>query len=87
MSKEQKITDEQLEKITKTNTDLQSTLINIGLMEAQKGTFLDQLTKLNGEMDSLKKELEEEYGAVNINLKDGTFEEISEEQKAELKTV
>jgi hypothetical protein len=38
-------------------------------------------------MDAFKKELEEEYGAVNINLKDGTFEEITEEQKTELKTV
>lgn len=87
MSKEQKITDGQLEKVVKVNGDIQSTLINIGLAEAQKSNFLSQLAKLNAEMDDFKKELESEYGAVNINLKDGTYEEITEEEKAELKTV
>ena len=57
MSKEQKITEEQLEKVTKLNNSLQSTLINIGLTEAQKSTFLVELSKLNVEMDAFKKEL------------------------------
>ena len=32
-----------------------------------------------------KKELEEKYGQVNINLTDGSYEEVKEEEKAEEK--
>ena len=31
-----------------------------------------------------KKQLEEEYGAVNINLEDGTYTEIKEEELADV---
>ena len=34
------------------------------------------LPDLNEEVEQTKKELEEEYGAVNIDLKDGTYTEI-----------
>ena len=36
---------------------------------------------ISEEIEKTKSELEEEYGKVNINLADGTYEEIKEEQK------
>ena len=37
------------------------------------------------DLDVTKKELEEKYGQVNINLSDGTYEEIKEEEQTEEK--
>jgi len=37
------------------------------------------------ELDVTKKELEEKYGQVNINLQDGSYEEVKEEEKSEEK--
>jgi hypothetical protein len=37
------------------------------------------------DLDVTKKELEDKYGSVNINLKDGSYEEVKEEEKAEEK--
>jgi hypothetical protein len=48
-------------------------------MEAQKQDMLAQVPVLKSQMDELKKELEEEYGAVNINVQDGSYEEIPQE--------
>ena len=87
MSKEQKITEEQLKLVADTQGKIQQALLNIGVSEAQKSLFLVDLEKFNKEMDVVKKDLEEEYGAVNINLKDGTFEEIKEKEEGQLKTV
>jgi len=37
------------------------------------------------DLDVTKKELEEKYGQVNINVQDGSYEEIKEEEKSEEK--
>jgi|TARA_R100000084_G_C4622637_1_gene134016 regulator of replication initiation timing len=80
MSKEvKKITEDQLKQI-QDNQSQMATLINqIGAMEAQKQDMLAQVPVLKSKMDELKKELEEQYGAVNINVQDGSYEEIPQE--------
>ena len=35
-------------------------------------------------IEEFKKELEEEYGAVNINLEDGTYTEIKQEEEVDV---
>ena len=42
-------------------------------------------SKFLEDLDVTKKELEEKYGQVNINLQDGSYEEVTEEEKAEEK--
>ena len=73
-----KIKKEQLERITKQQEDLQKTLTDIGLLEAQKHAALHSIATLNEEINNLKIELEKEYGKVNINLSDGSYEPIKE---------
>ena len=70
------ITQEQLSKIVDQQKDLQALLANIGILESQKHGFLHQLGELNKAIEDFKGELEVEYGAVNINLEDGSYTEI-----------
>jgi predicted nucleic acid-binding Zn-ribbon protein len=70
------ITKEQLEKIVTQQKDLQTLLTNIGVLESQKHGFLHQLGEVNKSIEEFKSELEAEYGAININLEDGSYTEM-----------
>ena len=70
------ITKDELEKITKLQTELQSYLANIGVLEVQKAKAIYQVNMLEKDMDEVKKDIEANDGAININLTDGTYEEI-----------
>jgi hypothetical protein len=70
------ITKDELEKITKIQTELQSYLANIGVLEVQKAKAIYQVSVLEKDMDEVKKDVEANYGAININLSDGTYEKI-----------
>ena len=60
---------------------LNDVLTNIGVLEVQKHNLAQQVKNISEEIEKTKSELEEEYGKVNINLADGTYEEIKEEEK------
>lgn len=74
-----KITDEQLEVITKHQKDLNKSLTNIGFLETQKHQLLHEYAGIVDDIEKYKKELEEVYGAININIEDGTYTEIEKE--------
>jgi hypothetical protein len=60
---------------------------NIGGLEAQKQDYLNQVPAIRKEMDEIRVKLEEVYGPVNINIKDGTYEEIPEEHLSKMEKV
>lgn len=70
------ITKDELKKVTDLQTELQSYLANIGVLEVQKAKAIYQVNMLEKDMDQVKKDIEANYGAININLSDGTYEEI-----------
>jgi len=70
------ITQEQLEKVVAGQKDLNAILTNIGVLESQKHGYLHQLADTNKSIEEFKMELEKEYGAININLEDGSYTEI-----------
>jgi len=76
-----KITEHQLKKVTDQQKRLNDVLTNIGVLEVQKHNLAQQVRNISEEIEKTKSELEEEYGKVNINLADGTYEEIKEEEK------
>ena len=84
MAKAKKIKEAQLKLVNKQQTKLNSYLKNIGILESQKMNIHTSIKELSVEIDATKKELEEEYGAVNINLEDGTYTEIKEEELADV---
>lgn len=78
MSEVKKIKQDQLEKIVAQQKDLGILLTNLGVLETQKHSLLHQVADLNKEIEDFKAILESEYGAININLEDGSFTEIRE---------
>jgi len=75
----EKITDEQLEVITKHQKDLNKSLTNIGFFETQKHSLLHEYAGIVDDIEKYKKELEDIYGAININIEDGTYTTIEKE--------
>jgi len=73
------ITDEQLKLLQEQQGKLNEMLRTVGVLEVQKENVLQDVSKLSKEIEATKKELEEEYGQININLQDGTYEDIVEE--------
>ena len=78
-----KITEEQLETLSKQQRNLSDILTNIGVLESQKHSYLHQLADVNKAIEEFKLELQEQYGSVNINLQDGSYTEIEKTEKIE----
>jgi flagellar biosynthesis chaperone FliJ len=71
-----KITDHQLKKVNDQQSKLTQLLSNIGVLEVQKQNLASDIKKLGEEIEQTKKELEEEYGTVNIDLSSGVITPI-----------
>ena len=75
-----KIKDDQLKKITDQQQQLSRLLNNIGVLEIQKHNIASEVKILSNDIEQTKKELEEEYGSVNIDLKTGEFTPIEKNE-------
>jgi len=80
MSTENKIKDEQLKGLQDKVGTIQQLQAQIGNVEGQKHVLLHQLVGVQEELQKLQTALQDEYGKVSINIQDGTFEEVTEEQ-------
>jgi len=78
---ENKITEEELKKVQELQGQMNQALSQVGLIEAQKHGLLHSIADLNKEVEDNKKVLEEKYGQIQINLEDGSFEEIKKEEE------
>ena len=79
MAKAKKIKEEQLKLVTAQQSKLSELLRNLGVLDSQKMNIHTSIKELSAEIDSTKKELEEEYGSVNINLEDVSYTDIEKE--------
>ena len=70
------ITKEELENVKHINSELQKHCNTIGAMEVQKAKAVYQVNMLEKDMEEAKKAIEEKYGPININLLDGSYEEV-----------
>lgn len=77
-----KITEEQLKKVSEQQAVLGDILNRIGLIETEKHSLLHRVAEVNKDIEDTKKELEEQYGAVTIDLKTGEYEHIKNEEDA-----
>ena len=78
-----KIKDEELKQIIDEQNELQKMLSQVGILEAQKKQVLDAALAKSDEVEKFKAKLEKEYGKININLKDGSYEVIEDEAPTE----
>lgn len=56
----------------------QAILHDLGLLETQKHSLLHIFANIQTEQEEIKKQIEEKYGKINVNLEDGSFEKIEE---------
>ncbi len=76
-----KLTEEELTTVKEHQSNLQRVLLDLGSLEAQKVQVLDAYKKFQEALEGTKKELEEKYGQVNIDLTDGSYKEIETKSK------
>ena len=60
---------------------LSDTIKGIGQLESQKHALLHQQAGLSQEIEEFKQELETAYGRIRINIEDGSYTDIAEEDK------
>tara|TARA_Y100000401_G_scaffold60505_1_gene47985 strand:+ start:178 stop:498 length:321 start_codon:yes stop_codon:yes gene_type:complete len=82
MAKSGKIKEKELKNINEQNTTLQRAVFDMGALEIEKHQAMQRYKAALEVLETTKQELEAKYGAVNINLKTGVWEEV-ESPKAE----
>lgn len=80
MAELNKIEKVELDKVVNQQKELNEVLTQIGILESQKHGLLHKIADLNKDINETKSELENKYGKVNIDLKDGSYTEIKEEE-------
>ena len=74
-----KIEEKELEQLKAQQGAKARLLSDIGAIEAQKHELLHAFAEVVGESKKLNEGLEEKYGKITVNLEDGSYEEIVEE--------
>ncbi len=76
-----KIKEEQLKQVKEYYTTIDKVVFDVGIVETKKHSLLHEVARLNELLESYKKELQSEYGDVNIDMETGEYTEI--EKKVE----
>lgn len=80
MSKENKLTKEELKTLQEHISKMNEVALQVGNLEIQKTAIMVQVEKLQSDLNDFKIELEEKYGTVSINIEDGTMTKEEEEK-------
>ena len=75
------ISKEQLKVVTDQQSKLNEILRTLGVLDVQKMNLHDKVKEISKEIEVTKKELENEYGQINIDLKDGSYTDIKKEDE------
>ena len=75
-----KITKEELKELQEQEQKKNAIKHDIGVLETQKHSLLHIWADIVSKQEGAKKELEEKYGKVNIDLKDGSYTDIKEDE-------
>ena len=84
---ENKISQEHLEELQKSVSDINQIALQIGNLELQKHALLHQGVGLQGDLQKFQTKLEDKYGKVSINIQDGSFKPIEDTQVVEPEVV
>ena len=74
-----KIKEEQLNTIREQQAKINDLVNQVGILEANKHGVLHEMATVNQEINEYKKELEKEYGSININVEDGSYTVLEQE--------
>ena len=73
-----KLTDKELETLKDQESKKNAIIQKLGLLEAEKHSFLHALAEVQNDQQVTFKELEDKYGKIEVNLEDGSFSETKE---------
>ena len=76
-----KITKDELSKVQEISKEYNSVIQAVGNMELQKQDFLLKAAEVRANIEEIKKNLQDKYGNVNIDLITGKYEESAEDKK------
>ena len=76
-----KISKEELESLLESEKKVSAIKHDLGTLDEQKHNLLHALSQVREESNKVKKELEDKYGKININLQDGSYEEVKEDKE------
>ena len=76
-----KISKEELKDLQEQTGKLNAIKHDLGLLQTQIHSLNHMYAELMVEQEKSKKELEESYGKINIDLKDGSYELIPEKDE------
>lgn len=74
-----KIKDEELKLIIEQQKNLNEFLVKTGVLSFQKSRLIEEIDNIYKDIEDYKEILEKEYGQVNINLENGSYEAIEKE--------
>ena len=74
------IKTEELTKLQNLTTVIKTTQEQVGNVEVQKHILLHRYDLLNQELNKFKSELQESYGKINIDIDNGSYETIQENE-------
>ena len=75
-----KISKEELKELQEQEQKKNAIKHDIGVLETQKHSLLHVWAEIVTQQEGAKKELEEKYGKINIDLKNGSYQEIEEQE-------
>ena len=81
MAKAKKIKKDELSKVQEISQEYNSIIQAVGNMELQKQDFLLKAAEVRASIEEVKKNLQETYGSVNIDLTTGEYKESAEDKK------
>ncbi len=82
MAKVKKVTKEELTSIRDVNEKINGEMFSLGMLEAQKIEHIGVLQAAKQQLGALQSTLEEKYGKVTIDLKDGKISETKPNEAA-----
>lgn len=82
-----KLEEKELKSLQENQGKINQVVSNMGAISIQKfnlektkESLLSELKKIEDEQNNLKKELEEKYGKISVNLESGEYEIIPEQE-------
>ena len=75
-----KVTDEELKSVQEKVALINQFQMQVGGLEVQKAMAIESLKASQQELQVIQTSLEEKYGKVSVNLKDGTISELPEDE-------
>ena len=81
MAKKNKLTKDELELVLNSATQYNEILMQIGGVQVTMQDLTMQAAKLRASVEQVKKDLQEKYGSINVDLKDGSYTKSDVEDK------